>query len=85
MGGVAGYHAIAVCGECGGQTFKVFIGDCEAGIAYQCQTCEFLDKGRWTPSRQPEASKSNGYSAVEGAGDVSNHVVSAAEGGEDWT
>ena len=80
MGGVAGYHAVAVCGECGGQTFKVFIGDCKAGVAYQCQTCEFLDKGRWASIGQPEAFKLDGNAALERAGDVSHDLVSPKTG-----
>ncbi len=63
-------------GECGGQVFRVFIGDCRAGAAYQCQGCGVLDKGRWTAVEQPAASKPNGNAALEGTRHVENDVVS---------
>jgi hypothetical protein len=80
MDRVAGYHAVAICGECGGQIFKVFIGDGRSGIAYQCQICDSLDKGRWSSIGQPEAPKLDGNAAMEGAGDVSHDMVSPKTG-----
>ncbi len=63
--------------DCGGQTFKVFIGDCRGDVAYQCQGC---GKGRWSPTGQREAPKPNGNAAVESDGRISTDMVSAPQG-----